>query len=303
MRCTITLFLHLFVLCLLAPCAWAEQPQAAPGAAADPVVAVVNGKELTESMYKTFLYRQVSYGYLDLFIDYMLVDGESHRLGITVTAELEKTWIENKIRLTQSIPEYKDANFDTEDLRRRYAPQARMGYLLEELILRGRTTTPAIDKAYRKGYGERRHARHILFRLPPDADAATIDSVRLKAVQAIEFCKRGAEFADLARKQSEDTATARSGGELPVFGRGDMAPAFEAAAFALADGEVSQPVRTQYGWHVIQVVEVLEATRPLDPALRIEIVRRELQRPVGRDEVSKLIESLRQSAKIERKLK
>lgn len=59
------------------------------------------------------------------------------------------------------------------------------------------------------------------------------------------------EFADVARRESEDRGTAANGGQLPWFGVGEMVPEFEAAAFAAADGEVTKPVESLFGWHII----------------------------------------------------
>lgn len=73
-----------------------------------------------------------------------------------------------------------------------------------------------------------------------------------------EIVESGADFAEMAAAVSEDETSAPNGGELGAFGRGAMVPAFEDAAFALNPGEVSQPVQTQFGWHLIKVDEIVE---------------------------------------------
>jgi parvulin-like peptidyl-prolyl isomerase len=75
----------------------------------------------------------------------------------------------------------------------------------------------------------------------------------------------GEDFAELAAEYSQDPGSAANGGDLGWFGRGAMVPEFEDAAFSLAVGEVSEPVRTQFGWHLIDVVEKDDA-RPKDEA-------------------------------------
>lgn len=98
-------------------------------------------------------------------------------------------------------------------------------------------------------------ARHILFRLPPNATAEQRDSVIEIARQVREQALTGTDFAELARQHSEDPGSAAQGGDLGFFGRGQMVGPFEAAAFALEPGQVSELVETPYGFHVIKVEE------------------------------------------------
>ncbi len=101
-------------------------------------------------------------------------------------------------------------------------------------------------------------ARHILLRLPPDADEAQVKAVEAKANEILAKAQAGEDFAALAKKYSQDT-TASQGGELGEFHRGQMVPPFEEAAFAARAGEIVGPVRTRFGFHVIQVEEHREA--------------------------------------------
>ena len=104
-------------------------------------------------------------------------------------------------------------------------------------------------------------ASHILLGLG-DKDE---DTVRQQGEAILAQAKAGADFADLARQYSEDEATAELGGDLDFFGRGQMLPEFEAAAFEMEPGTVSDLVQTAIGFHIIKVVEkVEEVIRPLD---------------------------------------
>src|SRR5262249_52972300 len=88
--------------------------------------------------------------------------------------------------------------------------------------------------------------------------------------------RAGADFADLAKKYSEDDASKANGGDLDYFGRGRMVPEFDTAAFALEPGTVSDLVKTQYGYHIIKVTDKKAATtRPLAD------VRQQLNDQVG----------------------
>ncbi|MGH7444352.1 MAG: peptidylprolyl isomerase [Longimicrobiales bacterium] len=98
-------------------------------------------------------------------------------------------------------------------------------------------------------------ARHVLFRLPPNATDTQRDSVVALARQVREQAVNGADFAALAREHSEDPGSAAQGGDLGFFGRGQMVGPFEDAAFALEPGQVSDLVETPYGFHVIKLEE------------------------------------------------
>ena len=99
-------------------------------------------------------------------------------------------------------------------------------------------------------------ARHILKLtkgLSPDdaaAKKAQIDSIAT-------LLKNGADFEDLARRESEDPGSAIRGGNLGFFGRGIMVPEFEQAAFSLKPGEMSEPFSTAYGYHIVQTLSLI----------------------------------------------
>ena len=102
-------------------------------------------------------------------------------------------------------------------------------------------------------------ARHILIKVAQGASAATIEAARLRLVEVRRGITRGADFASVAKSRSEGSS-ASAGGDLGYFSKGRMLPEFDAVAFAMAAGEVSQPVRTAVGWHLIYVQNHLDAT-------------------------------------------
>ena len=107
-------------------------------------------------------------------------------------------------------------------------------------------------------------ARHILFKLSQDAGEAEEKEVREKATEVLEEARKGNDFATLAKKYSEGP-TKSSGGDLGYFTAGRMVKPFEDTAFKMKKGEISDLVRTRFGYHIIKVEDVKEArTKALD---------------------------------------
>lgn len=104
-----------------------------------------------------------------------------------------------------------------------------------------------------------REAAHILIELPEDADEATEEQALEEIRSLRDQLREGADFAELAKEHSDDSGSARQGGELGLVKRGMMVEPFEEALFSLSgDGTVSDPVRTTYGYHLIKLLDVRE---------------------------------------------
>ncbi|MFT3758092.1 SurA N-terminal domain-containing protein [Thauera sp.] len=136
----------------------------------------------------------------------------------------------------------------------------------------------------RFGAAEERQARHILLELAADADAAEVERVMNEARAIVEQLRRNpSAFAELAKEKSKDSGSAARGGDLGFFGRGVMVGAFEDAAFSQQKDEIGEPVRSDFGVHVIQVTAVKPAsTRPFDE------VRGEIEAELRSQAASKL---------------
>ena len=115
-------------------------------------------------------------------------------------------------------------------------------------------------KSERYTVPERVHARHILLRLPPDADDAQKAEARARAEEVLKRLRDGDDFAALAAETSEDPATKDQGGDLGLFARGRMDENFEQAAFSLEAGQLSDVVESRFGFHVL-LVEAKEPER------------------------------------------
>lgn len=119
--------------------------------------------------------------------------------------------------------------------------------------------------------------RHILLKVAPDGSDAEAVLARAQALR--EQLRAGADFARLAGEQSQDPGSAARGGALGWFGKGKMAPEFERAAFALTEpGALSEPVKTQFGYHIIELQARKPATQRPFEDVRDELVQKARER-------------------------
>jgi peptidyl-prolyl cis-trans isomerase C len=149
------------------------------------------------------------------------------------------------------------------------------------------TTDEAMKKVYEEASkqiaGEQEvHARHILVETEDEA----------KAVKA--ELDKGADFAELAKKKSKDPG-ASDGGDLGFFTKDQMVPEFSAVAFSLEPGKISDPVKSQFGWHIIKVEEKRNRKPP-----EFDQVKAQIETYVTRKAQAEYVSKLREAAKIER---
>ena len=110
-------------------------------------------------------------------------------------------------------------------------------------------------------------AGHILIRVPADAAPAAVEAARERIQGILKQAREGRDFAELARQHSEDEGTKDQGGALGAFPKEAMVPPFGEVAFATPPGQISEPVRTRFGWHLIRVTKADEGrTRSLEEA-------------------------------------
>ena len=161
------------------------------------------------------------------------------------------------------------------------------------------------DEALLRGYYEAHkseyqqiHVRHILIRmqgspvtLPPGQKDLTDAEALAKAKEIRQKLVQGADFAELARSESNDVGSSSKGGDLGFLKHGQTVPSFEDAAFALPDGELSQPVKTPYGYHLIRVEE-------RKPTRTFEDLRPELEKNLGTEASRKFVENLKAKTKV-----
>ncbi len=148
-----------------------------------------------------------------------------------------------------------------------------------------------------KGEMEQIHARHILIRFQGSAVPVRLGQKDLTEAEALQKCKdlrakivAGAKFAEVAQLESDDVGSGQKGGDLDTFGHGAMVAEFEKAAFALKVGEVSEPVRSAFGYHLILVEE--HTTKSFDDALP------EIIKALGPAAADKAVEQMKSKAKV-----
>jgi peptidyl-prolyl cis-trans isomerase C len=164
--------------------------------------------------------------------------------------------------------------------------------LLMDNLLGAEGKAAATDDAMKKVYeeaakqiaGEQEvHARHILVESEDEA----------KAIEA--ELKKGADFAQLAKEKSKDPGGAADGGDLGFFTKDQMVPEFSAVAFSLEPGKISDPVKSQFGWHIIKVEEKRNRKAP-----EFDQVKPQIETYVTRKAQAEYVAKLRESAKVER---
>jgi peptidyl-prolyl cis-trans isomerase D len=101
-------------------------------------------------------------------------------------------------------------------------------------------------------------ARHILLKINPDADPETVKKTKERALKIVKLAREGKDFAELAKKYSEGPSR-NNGGYLGEFTKESMIKPFADKAFSMKAGEISDPVRTRFGWHIIKVEKVKDA--------------------------------------------
>ena len=262
----------LLVLPVAAGCSKDSSSEAPQASASDPVVARVNGVDIKES--------DLALAEEDLGADTQAVSPEAKREHLI-------SYLADIIMVTQAADKKKLA--DSPEFKRRLAflrNKLLMGYELQDEA-KSAVTDQALHQTYEEalksmGGQEEVRARHIL--VESEDEAKTL----------LDQIKGGADFAALAKEKSKDPGAAE-GGDLGYFTKDQMVPEFADVAFKMYPGQLSNPVKTQFGWHIIKV-EDKRAKQPPE----FEKVKDQIEAYLARKSQTEFITKLRQSAKIER---
>ena len=261
----------LFVLPAASGCSKNSSSEA-PASASDPVIARVNGVDIKQS--------DLALAEEDVGADMQAASPEAKREHLI-------SYLADIIMVTQAADKKNLA--DNPDFKRRLAflrSKLLMGYELQQeakTALTDEALKQTYDEAVKSMSGQEEvRARHILVEGEDEAKAI------------IEQLKGGADFAKLAKEKSKDPGAAE-GGDLGYFTKDQMVPEFADVAFKMYPGQLSNPVKTQFGWHVIKV----EDKRTKQPP-EFEKVKDQIEAYLARKAQSDFIAKLRQSAKVER---
>jgi peptidyl-prolyl cis-trans isomerase C len=263
----------------MAPVATSTSTPSAPPAATTatrsegPVVARINGVDIREG--------DIKMAEEDIGAQLAQVPPETRRDYLV-------TYVGDMILLTQAAEAQKLADSDEFKQQLEFTRKK----LLMARLLDAQAKAAATEANMRKVYEdatkqmkpeEEVHARHILVETEEEA----------KAIR--EELQKGADFAELAKSKSKDPGAAAEGGDLGFFSKDQMVPEFAEAAFKLEKGQLSEPVKSAFGWHIIRVED--KRTRPLPD---FEQVKPQLEQFVARKAQSEYLAKLREGAKLER---
>jgi peptidyl-prolyl cis-trans isomerase D len=170
-----------------------------------------------------------------------------------------------ELKTDDPIPETEiEAYYTKNSAQFRTPEQVKLDYILLNGEMAGNTLEVDEDALreyydnHLESYGrpEERQASHILITLDEDADQASVAAAEQKIAELRDRAVEGEDFATLAKAHSEDPGSADAGGNLGFFPKGIMDPAFETAAFSLQEGELSEPVRSSFGIHLIKLTGI-----------------------------------------------
>jgi peptidyl-prolyl cis-trans isomerase D len=209
-------------------------------------------------------------------------------------AELKAFYDRNKNSYVNSIPERRQLKYVVVDNAR--------------LLSQTQVTQPELQSYYQDHRDEYRvpeqvNVRHILIKTPlagsdGKVDQKAVDAARAKAEDVLKQVKAGGNFAELAKKYSDDPGSAKNGGSLGFIGKGRTVPEFEKAAFSLPKGGTSDLVQSSYGFHIIHVDDKQDAhVKSLDDVkAQIEpLIKQQKAAQASQHEVEQLLTDARNS--------
>lgn len=245
---------------------------APPSLAQDKVLARVNGRTITEA-------------------DMKLAEAEiGNDLGSIPAEQRRRVLVEYLIEnhlLAEAAEGEKMGSGIAFDERMKYWQRRALRDAYFDKSVKGAVTEAEAKKLYDSQVAaakpqEEARARHIL-----------VDN-ELKAKEIFEKIAHGEDFARMAREHSKDPGSKEDGGDLGYFSRGQMVPQFEEAAFKLKNGEMSQPIQSQFGWHIIKLEDKRQRGAP-----PFDTIKERIMASLVHKKAQELVQTLRDKAKLE----
>ena len=244
----------------------------------DPVLMTINGKQVTKSEFEYSFHKNGNVEgaveqktveeYVPMFINYKLKVAAAEAAGMDTLTSFRKEF--HTYRDMQLTPYLVDQEF--------IDSIARMVY----------------DNTVKKLNGQDLiETAHILIKLPQNASEAEKQAAKLKADSIHTALASGADFGDMARRFSADPGSAAKGGQLPLVGPGAFVKEYEDAAYALQKGQMSAPVLSPFGYHIIKMTD----RKPIDPfdTLRVEIIdmlkKQNIEEASSQHRIQKIVEA------------
>ncbi len=289
-------------------------------------VAIVNGKDIPKDEFEREISRiknqvsaqggeigesemaEIKKQVMENLIGMELLYQNSIEKGVTADqASIDDEWA----KITSRYPDKNELKKALDDLKvteEIIKAQIKKGLTVNKFIEQNfveKTVIPESEaKAYYDNNAERFNkpesvrASHILIKVDPKADETKKKAARAEIEKIQARLKAGEDFAAIAKETSQDTGSGARGGDLGLFTRGQMVKPFEDAAFALAQGDVSGIVETEFGYHLIKVTEKQAAGKYSFDEVKANLTRYLKETKVKKD-LSDFVKGLRDKAKIE----
>lgn len=273
-----------------------NQMEVTVGNVGEEAVATVDGETITANDLYQLMVKSVGPQAVEQLITQKLIDNEAAKQNISVSEEEVNVEFEE---IKGNFPSEEMFNMQLqymgiseEQFKEQLASDLKLRKLVEPEI---EVTEEEVQTFYEEnqeqfGTPEQVRASHILLKKEDKELAEKI----------LSEVKNGGDFAALAKEYSEDSSAAQ-GGDLGYFGRGQMVPPFEEAAFSLEVNEISDLVESQYGYHIIKVTDKKEADIPSFEEVKDQVREIVLNQKLS-ERVSSYIQELRSAAKIENAL-
>jgi parvulin-like peptidyl-prolyl isomerase len=284
----------------------------------DKPVAIIDGDPVSRREFVEALYRTYGNDYLNTFVNLVLIEHEARRLAIDVTPPEEDVFVDSQLAEIvkkaggdEAFQKKVEAQgLSVAGVRSALRVHARAELLIEKLARYSRGTPEGkeaferrVRQEYDKLFGEKVQARHIFVKIDATAPRRDLELAEQRAHALHKRIVDGEDFERVAKEASDDAQSKPRGGDLGLFGRSqfESLPELNKVFFEMPIGEVSSPVRSEVGFHIVQVVKHVPAEKTFEAA-RAGIAANLEAEGLTSEENNALIARLRAKAKVERKM-